>query len=129
VDGNGNQATATQRVEVLYAFNGFSGPIAPGGAYRANRTMPLMFALSFADGTPATAAIALLTVAAIGADNTLGEPLDIDANGVADDGNAFRFVGDHYQFNLNTRGWAAGAYRFTVILDDGRSYSMDVTLR
>ena len=37
--------------------------------------------------------------------------------------------GDHYQFNLNTRGWAAGAYRFTVILDDGRSYSMDVTLR
>jgi hypothetical protein len=129
VDGNGNSASAVQKIEVIYGFGGFAGPIQPGGTYRANRTLPLMFTLSFADGTPATAAVAALGVAPIGPDSTLGDPLDISANGVADAGNVFRFVGDHYQFNLSSLGWSPGAYRFTVTLDDGRSYSMDVKLR
>jgi len=117
------------RLSVIYAFGGFSGPIEPGGTYRANRTLPLMFSLSFADGTPATAATATLRVDRVGPDNALGDPLDIDLAGAADEGNVFRFSGNHYQFNLRTNGWSAGRYRFTVTLNDGRNYWMDVVLR
>ena len=31
--------------------------------------------------------------------------------------------GEHYQFNLDTKGWAAGRYRLEVQLDDGNRYS------
>jgi hypothetical protein len=129
VDGNGNRISAMQKVDVIYLFKGFTGPIAPGGTYRANRTLPLMFELSFADGASATAAIAALRVVRVGADSTLGTPIDIDANGPADGGNLFRYTGNHYQFNLSTWGWSAGTYRIAITLDDGRTYTMDVTLR
>jgi hypothetical protein len=97
--------------------------------YRANRTLPLMFNLSFADGTPATAATAGLSVSPIGPDSALADPLDISSGAAADNGSRFRFTGNHYQFNLSTLGWHAGTYRITIALDDGRSHWMDVVLR
>jgi hypothetical protein len=129
VDANGNRASASQRVEAVYAFNGFSGPILPGGVYKANRNLPLKFSLSFAGGSAASAAVARLAVGFLGADGSAAQPLDVDAGGLADGGDLFRFTGDHYHFNLKTHGWAPGRYRLTVSLDDGRAYPMEITLR
>jgi hypothetical protein len=129
IDGNGNVATARQLVKVTYQFDGFEPPVRPGGTYRVNRTLPLKFALSFADSTPVTSAVAALSVFRVGADDSLSEPLDVGRHGTADGGNLFGRDGNHYQFNLGTRGWAPGRYRLSVALDDGQTYSMDVTLR
>jgi pimeloyl-ACP methyl ester carboxylesterase len=129
VDGNGNRSSRTQRIDVIYAFGGFSGPVEPGGTYRANRTMPLMFQLSFAGGISATAAVATLGVNLIGPDNGIGDAVDVDLVGADDEGNVFHFAGDHYHLNLRTHGWSAGRYRLTVRLDDGQNYSMDIVLR
>jgi hypothetical protein len=129
VDGNGNQASATQAVHVIYRFDGFGGPIQPGGVYKANRNLPLMLGLSFADGLAATAATARLAVTPLGADGSSAEAVDVEAEGLADGGDLFRYTGDHYHFNLKTQGWSAGRYRLAVSLDDGRAYAMEIALR
>ena len=129
VDGNGNRASMPQKIEAIYAFGGFAGPVQGGGTYRANSTLPLRFDLALADGTPATAAAATLGVEFLGADNGLAEPIDVVATALADTGSVFRFAGDAYRFNLQTRGWTAGRYRLTATLDDGRRYVMEIALR
>jgi hypothetical protein len=129
VDGNGNQASATQRIEVAYRFDGFSGPIQPGGLYNANRTLPLKFRLSFDGGTPATTAVARLSVAFLGAGAAPGDPLDVDSSDGGPEGDVFGFTGDHYHLNVRTQGWPSGWYRLSVALDDGRGYTMDIALR
>jgi hypothetical protein len=128
-DSNYDIRFVAGRLSVVYAFDGFGSPIEPGGTYRANRTLPLKFGLSAADGTAATGAMATLRVDRIGADTGLAEPLDIDLGDAADTGNVFRFTGDHYHFNLRTHGWNPGRYRLTVTLDDGRSHWMEIVLR
>ena len=89
----------------------------------------MKFSLSFADAVAATAARARLGVTALGAGGSSADPLDVEADASADGGDLFRFTGDHYHFNLNTKGWSAGRYRLTVSLDDGRAYSMEIALR
>ena len=76
-----------------------------------------------------SSAVAALSVVLAGGDDSVSEPLDVEANGGADAENLFRYDGNHYQLNLGTNGWAPGRYRLAVVLDDGRSYSMDITLR
>ena len=128
-DGNYDIAFVEGRLSVIYIFNGFASPIEPGGTYRANRTLPLKFSLSAADGTPANQATAMLRVEPIGPDDQLAEPLDVDVAGTGDEGMRFRFSGDHYQFNLSTHGWNPGRYRLTALLDDGRSHWIEIVLR
>ena len=73
--------------------------------------------------------MATLRVEAIGPDNQLAEPMDVGTLGSGDEGNAFRFSGDHYHFNLSTHAWNPGRYRLTVSLDDGRSHWIEIVLR
>ena len=103
--------------------------MAAGGTYKSNRTLPLQFRLSFADGTPAVSAVGLLLVEPQSAENTAIAALDVDAGAPPDEGRRFRFTGNHYHFNLNTLGWPAGAYRLSVVLEDGRTHTMLITLR
>jgi hypothetical protein len=129
VDGNGNTASAVQQVHAIYGFAGFGEPIQPGGVYKANRTLPLKFALAFADGRPVADAIAALSVTPLGDDGVPAPPLDISASGLPDSGMLFRYTDDHYHYNLSTSGWAPGRYRISVTLNDGRIHSMDISLR
>jgi len=80
-------------------------------------------------GVAATAATSRLGVIPLGADGSSAEALDVEGDALADGGDLFRYTGDHYHFNLNTKGWSAGRYRLTVSLDDGRAHSMEIALR
>ena len=127
-DLNGNRASATQRVQVVYRFDGFSGPVQAGGVYKANRTLPLKFRLSFADGAPVATALARLSVVFLGPGAATGDPLDVDSSD-GPDGDLFRYTGDQYHLNVKTSGWNPGWYRLSVALDDGRAFAMDIALR
>jgi hypothetical protein len=124
-DSHGNETTANQRVQAMYRFHGFSGRVAPGGVYGANRSLPLRFTLSFAGGPAVSSATARLRVQYLGSAGELTDPVEVVVPG----NDRFRFKGDRYRFNLKTPGWAAGRYRLIVTLDDGRAYSMQIALR
>jgi hypothetical protein len=128
-DANGNSTTLSQEVHVSYQFSGLLDPVTHGGVYKASRTLPIKFALSFSDGALATESVAQLQVSLVGPDSTTGEAVDVSADGTADAGNLFRFTDDHYQFNLGTQGMAPGTYRLTIQLDDDNHYSADLTLK
>jgi hypothetical protein len=129
VDPNGNQATATQQVHARYAFGGFVEPLHEGGIYKANRTLPIKFALGYAGGEAVPDAVATLSVVPLGSDDSAGEPLAIEADGEADEGGTFRLTDEGYQYNLRTRDLPAGRYRITVSINDDTTHGIELALR
>jgi hypothetical protein len=128
-DASGNTATTTQTVRLSYRFGGFAPPVVANGAYKVNRVLPLRISLTYADGTVAEGAEALLAVGIVGNDDTTSVPVVIDAPDSADSGNRFQLRGTSYQYNLDSRNLAPGVYRLMVTLDDGNHYAIDITLR
>lgn len=129
LDPNGNQVARSHNVQAAYAFGGFAPPVQDGGIYKANRTLPVKFDLAFAAGEAVTAASASIQLLPLGADDTPGEPLDVESGGSADAGALIQYNGNHYQYNLGTSGMEAGRYRIIVTIDDGTSHAMDIILR
>jgi len=128
-DANGNRVSGTQRVEATYRFGGMAPPLEDGGIYKASRTLPVKFSLFYAGGDPVATASARIQVIPLGSDNTPGEPLDVQSSSTADGGDAFRYQGGLYHFNLSTGGMPAGRYRVVLVLDDGTRPSVDLILR
>jgi hypothetical protein len=128
-DANGNRISKTQTVEARYAFGGIAPPLQEGGIYKASRTLPVKFGLAFANGEPVGSAVARIRVLPLGADDTPGEPLDVQSGGTEDGGDTFRYGDGSYHYNLDTRGMAPGRYRIVILIDDGTSPSVDVILR
>lgn len=128
-DANGNRTTQVQRVQATYSFGGIFPPLESGGIYKAARTLPVKFALSFAGGETVDSAVARIQVVPLGADSTPGEALDVESSGSADSGDGFRYEGGQYHFNLNTSGMPDGRYRILILLDDGTTHALDVILR
>jgi len=128
-DANGNRSSRTQSVDVTYAFGGIAPPLEDGGIYKASRTLPVKFALQFAGGEVVATAVAHLQVLPLGADDTPGDPLDVQSGSAADGGNTFRYADGSYQYNLSTKGMAPGRYRLVILIDDGTSWSLDLILR
>jgi hypothetical protein len=116
----------------VYRFGGLQPPITVGGrdSFKLGSVIPVKFVISDPDGQPVKNAVAKLYVQkmlndAIGADIAPASANSRDA------GNTFSWVGNHYEFNLDTRAsWAsAGNWNLEVRLDDGTSHGTVVSLR
>jgi hypothetical protein len=121
IDANGNTTHASQRVSVVYEFGGFLPPIAPGGVYKAGRTLPVKILALLANGALVPDLLATLGLQLISGGVPVGEPLDIVSTSSADTGSMFRLSGDSYIFNLSTEALLPGTYRLFVDLHDGSS--------
>ena len=116
----------------LYSFGGIEQPINTDGSssFKLGRTLPVKFDLTdVATGQPAGTAIATLEVAKV-SDSVLGSYDEAVSTSMADDGNQFRYAGDgNYIFNLSTSPLSVGTYRLRINLNDGQSFTVDVSLR
>ncbi|MDH5526711.1 MAG: HYR domain-containing protein [Nitrospirota bacterium] len=111
--------------------------------FKAGRTLPVRFRLLFADGTPVPNAVARLEVTALN-----GAPLPVavederhhdgdhkDRHGDHDrqvlDPSVFRYDAEDgvYRLNYRTHRSMVGMYRLSVVLEDGTSHDVEITLR
>jgi hypothetical protein len=133
-DHSGNIAQQQFAVQVVYNFGGFQMPIRSDGSsiFRAGRIIPIRFQLTAADGSYITNAVATLAVFRI-TDAILGttEEITPDAAGNSNSENLFRFDADtnSYLYNLSTSGYPAGSYLLRVLLNDGTTHEVMVSVR
>lgn len=115
----GNVATETIVFDVIYDFSGFLPPIGKGNQpYNTNRTLPIKFQLSDANGNTISDAIAILS--AVNMDN--GETLGIGE---------FRYdtEEEQYIYNLMLNLLGAGQWELSANLNDGTSHTFDASVR
>jgi hypothetical protein len=85
------------------------------------------FSLIYVGGGLVSTATATITAQLLVNQEPSGNPIDVSSVGAADAGNRFRYEGDHYTFNLDTRTLSRGTYRFIIDLHDGSApRSIDV---
>ena len=124
-----NVGTATQNVTLVYIFGQFLPPLEDGKIYKANRTLPVKFQITFVGGELAVEAIVEIQVVSLGKDDTPGEPIDLSTFETADTGSVFRFTDGQYIYNLSTKGFDPGMYRISAILSNGQKPFIDIMLR
>jgi hypothetical protein len=107
-DASGNTAKGTFHVSVGYKFGGFGPPLQSVGSYQLGSTIPVKFTLQDAAGGNVNFATAKIVAGPVTG--------------------TFEATGNHYQFNLDTKGMQAGPLTITVELADGNSYSIVVSL-
>lgn len=119
-DGNfvGSAGSLTQQVHYVFQV---LPPVANGKTVEANQTVPVAFTLLDANGQVVSTATATLSV-----NGTPAVP-----QGSANQGNAFRFADDHYQYQLKLRdqGVTSGTATLTITLDDGTTQTLTLTVR
>jgi beta propeller repeat protein len=120
--------------EKEYVFGGFQQPINANGSsiFKLGRTIPVKIVLTDSNGQNVPSAVVTLSVSRI-TDAILGTETEVllDASGNANTGNLFRYDASsgQYIYNLNTKGYAKGTYRLYARPDDGKSYSVDFSLK
>jgi hypothetical protein len=109
---------ATGRFWVEPEFIGFLEPINNDGSsiFKLKSTVPVRFRLLDVDGSYKTDAVATLSLAKVEND-IVGTYQEAVSTNAPDSGNAFRYVGDHYQFNLGTKNLSTGTWRLQVTVD------------
>ena len=128
-DASGNVGTATQNVTLVYIFGEFRPPLEDGKIYKANRTIPVKFQISYVGGEPVEEAVVGIQVVLLGDDDEPGDPIDLSTNETADSGGLFRYTDGQYIYNLSTKGFAPGKYRITAFLSNGQAPFIDIGLR
>ncbi len=128
-DAAGNTGEATQNVTLVYIFGQFLPPLEDGKIYKANRTLPVKFQISFLGGELVEEATVGIQVVMLGEDDTPGDPIDLSTNETADTGSVFRFTDGQYIYNLSTKWFAPGKYRITAILSSGQMPFIDIVLK
>ncbi|MBI5401698.1 PxKF domain-containing protein [Candidatus Wolfebacteria bacterium] len=128
----GNKRTETIVYKVIYNFGGFLQPIKidGSGVYKLGRTLPTKFQLKDANGVFVPNATARLFVAKI-----LNSIIGVDeiplSTSNADTGNIFRYdtENNQYIYNLATNNLSFGPWQLKVILDDGKYYTVVVSIK
>ena len=96
--------------------------------FKLGSTIPVKFQLRDAAGNFVTNAVAKLYLTKI--DNAVeGSELEAVSTSAASTGNLFRCADNQYIFNLGTKSLTAGTWRLTIVLDDGTSRYVDISLR
>ena len=125
--------------ERFFEFLGFDEPLLADGSAsiqqrKAGRTIPVKFQLRFGGeltgAAEATISVNRVLDVAVGTVDTTD--LTENAGNANEISNRFRYdpVAKQYIFNLSTKGWQAPAtYRIVVSISDGRSYTVDFSLR
>ncbi len=120
-------ALATVTIHVSYKFSGFLPPLSNGLVFAVNRTIPIKFSLSDANGNAVTSlsAVTSLQIQALDANgNPIGNPFNPTASGNTGLSNS----GGQYLFNWQTKGLAAGSYQIVLTLADGTTRTKTIQL-
>ena len=128
----GNKKTETIVFDVIYNFGGFLSPIKTDGMgiYKWGRTLPIKFELTDINNIYISTAINHLYLAKIDNDVIGVDEVALSTSN-ADTGNQFRYdqQNNQYIFNLNTNAMTTGTWQLKVILDDGQSYAVIISIR
>jgi hypothetical protein len=127
-DNADNTATQTVTYNVAYKFSGFLPPLKVKGKqqtlqFKPGSTIPVKFQLTDNNGNYLSTATAQIWV---DSKSSLGK-----SSGRANKDNNFRYdtTSNQYIFNLSTKGLAKGSHMIYVTLDDGTTYSVNITLK
>ncbi|MCX6396057.1 MAG: PxKF domain-containing protein [Propionibacteriales bacterium] len=139
VDGTGNVYIAdfgNHRVEKLvapppatiYAF-GLQQPLNADGSsiVKGNSTVPVKFTLK-ANGVATTSPVAYFSATKVSS-SISGDDLETLPSTTPSTGTVFAISAGVYQYNWSTKGLASGTYRIKVTLDNGATYSVNVSLK
>jgi len=128
----GNTAIETINFDVIYNFSGFLSPIKidGSGVYKLDRTLPVKFQLTDANGNYISTAINKLYVAKI-SDGVVGMDEIPLSTSNADTGNIFRYdlENNQYIYNLAANGLSVGSWQLKIILDDGKYYTVIISIK
>jgi autotransporter-associated beta strand protein len=115
-------ATASVTLQVEYVFSGFLAPLNSGQALELNRTIPIKFQLSDANGASITSLSAVLSLRVLN-----GSRADVLA-GAGKTGLRYDPTANQFVYNWQTKGLSAGTYIVTLALADGTTDSLPLTL-
>ena len=132
IDGVGNSSDAAVDYSVVYNFGGILQPINANGSsiFKFGSTVPVKFQLRDANGNFVTNAVASITVAKL-AGIVYGSDVEAISTAAATTGNLFRYdaIGNQYIFNLATKPLSTGTFRLKILLDDGTSQYVVISLK
>jgi hypothetical protein len=126
-DANFLPSADTYTESVHYNFSGFLPPLSNSLAFAVNRTIPIKFQLSDANGNPITS-LSAVTSLQIQAQDAHGNPVGAPFNPTASGGTSLSNSGGQYQFNWQTKGLAAGSYEIVLTLADGTTHTKTIQL-
>ena len=121
-DSAGSETTKTVTYNVVYQFSGFLAPLkGKRVVFKAGSTIPVKFQLKDSSGNYVSSAAAQILV-----DLSPGK-----SSGRSNIGNNFRYdtTSNQYVFNLSTKGLAKGPHVIYATLNDGSTYSVNITLK
>jgi DNA-binding beta-propeller fold protein YncE len=119
-------------VNVGYYFNGFLQPINndDSSIFKLGSTVPVKFQLRDFRGSFISTAMANIYVAKV-ANNVIGTDAEAVSTSAATTGNLFRYdpTSNQYIFNLGTKSLSKGTWQIKVVLDDGTSKTVLLSLK
>lgn len=131
-DYSGNSSNCTQKVTLTYQFGNILQPINEDGSsvFKLGRTVPVKFQLQDYNGVFINNAVASIKVAKID-NSTTGTDIEAVSTAAATAGNLFRYdmTSNQYIFNLATKPLAVGTWQIKIILDDGTSPTVNISLK
>jgi hypothetical protein len=131
-DNAGNNVTKNVTYYIQHKFNGYNNPIKMDGStiFKQGSIVPINFNLTDANGNYDSSAVATLNSIMI-TTNILGTNLVSPLNSTNSTGNLFIYnsTGNAYMYNLSTKNMRVGTWRITTNLDDGTSYSVNISIK
>jgi pimeloyl-ACP methyl ester carboxylesterase len=128
----GNTTSTTIGYNVIYDFGGFLPPIKADGSgvYNLGRTLPIKFQLKDANGNFVSNARAKLVVTNLQNGIVGTNTVDL-ATSTTDTGNLFRYdsTANQYIYNFDSGQLTTGTWQLKVVLDDGNSDAVIVSLK
>ena len=114
----------------VYEFGEFLPPINNDGSsiFKLKSTIPVKFQYKDADGNYIPDAIARIFVYKISG-SVVGDEVEPVSTSAATTGNLFRYADNQYIFNLATKDLSTGTWLIKVLLDDGTSRYVIISLR
>lgn len=118
--------------EIVDYFNGFLPPINNDGSsiFKLGSTVPVKFQLRDVNGNFISTAVAKIFVSKV-SNNVVGTDLEASSTSAATTGNLFRYdpTGNQYIFNLSTKSLTKGTWQIKVVIDDGVTRTVNISLR
>ncbi|HZV06696.1 MAG TPA: Ig-like domain repeat protein [Gemmataceae bacterium] len=122
-----SSGTVTQQVNSPTYSLKFLPPLSNGLAFALNRTIPIKFTLTDANGNPITSlsAVTSLQIQQVDAN---GNPIGSPFTPASTNNQGLQSTGGQYLYNWQTKGLSAGYYEIEVTLADGSTHNITIQL-
>jgi len=133
IDRAGNKAIKEVTYHVCYGYSGIFKPINADGSsiFKLGSTVPVKFQLKDANGNIVKANNNPTIGIEYMGSNSTGTAWEPHSTSAANIGNQFRYddISQQYIYNLGTKGLLAGAWKIKILLDDGTSKEVLISLK